>query len=74
MLNPILHGAAAVPDEDLVRKQGWNSPAQAHDLMVTARRMFTRCLREVVAEYALSPTDINPELCELQAILAHEGG
>ena len=73
LLNPILHGAAPVPYEDLVRKHGWDSPAQAHNLMVTAKRMFTRCLREVVAEYALSPTDINTELCELQAILAHAG-
>lgn len=74
LLNPILHGATPVSYEALVQQFGWTSPAQAHNLMVTAKRMFVRCLREVVAEYVVEPKDIDKELSELHLILAHAPG
>ncbi len=51
------------------------SPTQASNVLITANRMFGRCLRSVVAEYEHGG-DIEAELADLRQILgsAHQGG
>lgn len=46
------------------------SPAQAANLLVTAKRMYARLLRAAVAEYESTEEGIEAELAELQKCLA----
>lgn len=55
----------------LVEQLNVTSPAQAQNLLVTAKRKFVRCLREVIADYVSETGSIKIELQELYAILAH---
>jgi DNA-binding GntR family transcriptional regulator len=72
LLGPILHGSERPHYEDLVRQFGFRSPIDAANVLTTAKRMFRRNLTSVVAEYVEDPRDIEPELLELQAILARD--
>ena len=71
VLAPILGGQPPTPYVSLVRKYGLKSPIQAHGILTTGKRMFNRCLRSVVAEYARQDAEITEELRELRRILAH---
>ena len=70
ILAPTLDGADPVPYDELVSRYGLQSPKQAANAVVTARRMFVRYLREVVAQYVARPEDVDGEIAELQQILA----
>ena len=70
ILSPTLDGADPVPYEELVSRFGLQSPKQAANAVITARRMFTRHLREVVAQYVLDPSDIDREISDLQQTLS----
>lgn len=67
---------AAVSDRDiesydsLVDRLGLESPAQASNLLMAAKRQFRRNLEEVVAEYVVEPAAVEFEVAELQRILA----
>jgi DNA-directed RNA polymerase specialized sigma24 family protein len=50
------------------------SPTQAANLLVTGKRMYTRLLREAVAEYEYNPTDVDGEIEELRRILMRSNG
>lgn len=71
LVRPILEGIEPVAYDELVQRYGLQSPVQAQNLLVTAKRMFSRCLCTAVAQYATSEQDIESELRELQIILAH---
>ena len=73
LLNPILHGIEPVSYEELQRRFEWESPAQAHNLLVTAKRTFIRSLRSVVSEYVARAGDIDMEVRELQLLLSQAG-
>jgi hypothetical protein len=66
---PILENAKALPYEQLVRRFGFRSPVQAANALVTAKRMFVRILRSVIAEYA-GVSAVDDEIRDLQQILA----
>lgn len=70
LLDPALDGALAPPYEELVRRFGFRSPAEASNALITARRQFSRLLREVVAEYAGAGEDVETELRELMRALS----
>jgi hypothetical protein len=53
-----------------VEKFGFRSPTEASNALVTAKRMFVRALRAVVAEYARDENGIDREIEELRAILS----
>ena len=53
---------------------GLQSPSQASNLLITAKRMFARVLRTVVGEYALGSEEIESEIRELMEVLAHARG
>jgi hypothetical protein len=68
---PILDGMEPTPYEHLVQRFELESPIQAHNVLATGKRLFARCLRNVIAEYATNEADLEAELRELHWILAH---
>ena len=70
---PIFDGVEPVPYEQVVEKFGFRSPTEASNALVTAKRMFVRALRAVVAEYARDEDGIDTEIGELRAILSRAG-
>lgn len=69
MLNPILEQAEPVPLDILVGQFCLDSPSQASNLLVTARRMFQRVLTEVVRETVADDAAVAEEILDLKAIL-----
>lgn len=67
---PLLRQTAATPYEQLVARFAFASPAQASNALVTAKRLYVRTLRGVIAEYARDDREIDEEVAELKAILA----
>ena len=74
VVGPLLHGEPSPVYEKLVERLGFQSPLQASNALTTTKRIFTRTLREVVAEYAESEEAVETELQELRAILSQTGG
>jgi RNA polymerase sigma-70 factor (ECF subfamily) len=72
VIRPALDGVEPVGYEELVGRLGLAAPIQACNLLTTGKRMFIRCLREVVADYT-SGEDPDAEIAELRAILASAG-
>jgi len=70
LLEPILEGAEPVAYGTLVERFGLNSPAHASNVLITAKRMFARTLRTVVAEYCQDEEEIESEIADLRQILA----
>jgi hypothetical protein len=67
---PILESLPAVSYEELGQRLDLESPSQATNLLVTAKRMFQRHLRALVAEYAGDETQIDQEIRELVWLLS----
>jgi len=69
-LGPILDNTAPLPYEKLVARFGLQSPSEASNLLVTAKRMFARTLREVVRETVSDEREIEDEILELKRVLS----
>ena len=69
ILQPALEGAEPVAYDELVKMFELASPDQASNVLVTGKRMFARCLRDAVAEYA-DDEEIEQELRELKVLVA----
>jgi DNA-directed RNA polymerase specialized sigma24 family protein len=69
-LDPLIEGTPPTPYKDLVKSLGLEDPAQSSNLLLTAKRMFERLLRQAVAEYAGDGADIDREIAELRTALA----
>jgi len=67
---PTLDGVDPLPYEQIVEKFGFRSPMEASNALVTAKRMFVRALRAVVAEYVRDNHGIDREIEDLRAILS----
>jgi len=74
VLAPSLHGAEPVPYEKLVSDYKLDSPQQASNVLMTAKRMFARALRGVIAESAEDDAEIEGDLKDLKQILAQGVG
>lgn len=74
VLRPTLLGDEPIGYAQLTADHQLTSQEQAANLLVTAKRMFRRTLREVVAEYAGDETQIDQEITDLTQILAEAGG
>jgi len=68
---PTLQDRPAPTYEQLVGQFGFQSPTQASNCLVTAKRMFARTLRVVVMEYAGADDSVEAELVDLMKILGH---
>lgn len=74
VVGPLLHGEPPPVYEKLVERLGFQSPLQASNALTTAKRIFSRMLREIVAEYVKSEEAVETELQELRAILSQADG
>jgi RNA polymerase sigma-70 factor (ECF subfamily) len=72
VIRPALEGVEPAGYAELVGRLGLATPMQACNLLTTGKRMFTRCLREVVGDYT-SGENPDAEIAELRAILASAG-
>ena len=70
ILGPIFGDSAPMPYEELVARFGLRSPTEASNLLITAKRMFARTLREVVRETVVDDGDVANEIQELKRILS----
>jgi len=69
LLDPILDQADCPPYQELLKQFDFESPSEASNVLITAKRMFQRCLREVVAEYVGDGPEIDLEIEALIAAL-----
>ena len=70
LYRPIYAGQPPTPYAELVRRFQLKSPAHASNMLVTAKRIFTRNLRSVIGEYAIHDDDeIDQEIADLMQIL-----
>lgn len=72
ILQPTLQDAKPLAYEDFVGRFGFQSAVQASNVCITAKRMYQRALRGVVAEYA-DPSQVDAELRDLFEILSQSG-
>ena len=70
VVKPILNGEPAPVYDTVVKELGFRSPLQASNALLTAKRMFQRTLRDVIAEYADDREQIEDEIAALRAICA----
>jgi len=71
LLRPTLEQDKPPPYKEIVKRYGLQSPAQASNVLITAKRMFARVMRSVVAEYAREEMEIEAEIRDLREILSH---
>jgi DNA-directed RNA polymerase specialized sigma24 family protein len=71
ILKPMFEETEPLPYEQLVERFGLQSPAQASNVLITAKRMYGRILRSVVAEYAKDEKEVEREITDLKGILYH---
>jgi len=69
VVDPLLHGSDTVSYEDLVGRLGVETPRQAINLLVTAKRRFMKHLRSAVGRYAHGEDQIDNELASLREII-----
>lgn len=69
---PALESAAPLDYAHITARFNFATPAEATNALVTAKRMFIRMLRSVVAEYA-DGDEVDEELMRLKKILAGAG-
>ena len=74
LVDPILKGAPPADYQRLVQRFGLKSPAQASNVLITAKRMYARALRSVVAEYAWGDRETESEIMQLREMLARSRG
>ena len=73
VVGPLLGGTEPVDYGELVRRFGFRSPSQAANVLITAKRMYARTLRDVLAEYARDDEEIEAEIDDLREILSRCG-
>ena len=69
VLGPVIEGRPPTDYEELVRRFAFQSPTQAANVLVTAKRMFQRTLRAAVEAYAGSQAAVEEEIEDLWRIL-----
>jgi RNA polymerase sigma-70 factor (ECF subfamily) len=67
-LKPATENATPEPHESIAARLGLESAQQAGNLLTTAKRMFTRLFKAVVARYAISENEAREEVAELWRI------
>lgn len=73
-LRPAIEDRAPLPYTELVERYGFLSPVQAANAFNTAKQLFQRILKSVVAEYIKEDDEIVGELSDLKRVLAFSGG
>lgn len=73
LLNPVASGVPALTNERLAANLGLVSPGLVSNLLVTAKRMFGRNFRAIVAQYVSEDAALEAEIRALKDILAESG-
>lgn len=71
VVRPAFEGAELIGYEELVSRFGLVSPFEAHNMLATAKRIFTRHLNGVIAEYEGGGQAVRFEIDELKRSLAY---
>ncbi len=69
ILKPALNGDEPLSYDQLIARFGFRSPEHASNILVAAKRMFTRFLKSVVREYSTNGNDAEVELANLKLLL-----
>jgi hypothetical protein len=69
VIEPALEGAEPVAYDEVIARLHLTSPRQAINLLASSKRVFSRNLRSVIAEYAGSDAEVEQEIADLCAIL-----
>ncbi len=69
VLAPAIEGVSPIPYDELVRRFDLVSPSRASNLLITAKRMFRRTLREVVRDTVTRDAEVETEIRDLCRIL-----
>jgi DNA-directed RNA polymerase specialized sigma24 family protein len=69
IIQPALEGIQPMAYEEMVTKFGFRSPSQATNALATAKRMFARHLRSVIAQYETGDHAVRAEIDALQLFL-----
>jgi DNA-directed RNA polymerase specialized sigma24 family protein len=72
VLAEVFEDKQPVPYEKLAEQLGLRSPMQAANLLVTAKRLYSRLLRVAVSEYERNESHIEEEIADLRASLAKQ--
>jgi hypothetical protein len=70
VLRPVFDGHRPTPYAELAEALAYAGRDQAMNALITARRMFARILRSVVAEYVTNDQAIEDEIHDLMAIVS----
>jgi len=70
VLEPIYEGVPPTPYDALVEQLGLRSPAQAANLLTTAKRRFGRALRDVISAYVRDQAELEAEIAALHRALS----
>jgi RNA polymerase sigma-70 factor (ECF subfamily) len=70
ILSAILNDEPPTKYAELVRRFGFKSPTQTFNALTTAKRMFKRHLRQVIAQYSADDSEVEDELQALKQMLA----
>lgn len=70
VLEPALEQTPLPSYESLVQRFGFESPTQASNLLITAKRMFRRALVDTVRDTVADESQVEEEIRDLKAILA----
>src|SRR5207244_4296378 len=73
VVSPAFEGGDPMPYQQLIDRFGLQTPLQASNALTTAKRMFAKTLRTIVAEYANSPDAVEREIGELKEVLSEAG-
>lgn len=71
IVQPLLGGGEALPYDTLVARYGYQSPTQAFNALITAKRMFKRLLEDVVRDTVDTEAQVAEEIRELKRILSN---
>ena len=70
VLRPTLENVEPTPYDQLAASLSLASADEVYPLLTTAKRMFARNLRAVLAEYARDEAEVDEEIAALRAVLA----
>ncbi len=70
LLDPLLKGSEPIAYKEMISRIGLTNDVEAGNCLVTAKRMFQRQLRLIIAEYVEDAREVEDEIQELMAIFA----
>jgi DNA-directed RNA polymerase specialized sigma24 family protein len=69
ILLPMLDDQPPMQYSELIERFGFKSPSDAFNVLATAKRMFQRHLKGVIAEYTVNDREVCEELAQLQSVV-----